>query len=353
MFLGLNGTGVTSCVLTGHDIDDSAASTSFSEAGVTASVETVLEAVDELGEEGFRFVPLREFLTGRRERKLALLTFDDGLQSLYHKLFPRLCERGIPALVFLVSGGHRYNPDPFPLWLFSLRDSRARLSDEELACLESLAEVDRVLCDARKTSLRELLSSSLGDLCQVFRETLTQAELENVADAIAEFELAPQMVLTREQIESMRASGWIEFGAHSVTHRPLSDLTRAEAEREVVESCESVAKIVDRPQSDVAFAYPFGAATPAAERIVRAKCVAGFTMHNRRLTTLDRDSSIPRVSLDPASLGRARAATRADRYQSLMQERARSRIRHGRAWHLVGPLVHGLRRIERLAPLGR
>ncbi len=49
---------------------------------------------------GYRFVSPEEFLRDRKSDAL-LLTFDDGLESLYDSVFPLLVERSIPALIFI------------------------------------------------------------------------------------------------------------------------------------------------------------------------------------------------------------------------------------------------------------
>jgi peptidoglycan/xylan/chitin deacetylase (PgdA/CDA1 family) len=49
---------------------------------------------------GYRFVGPEEFLRDRKAEAL-LLTFDDGLESLYYDVFPLLRKRSIPAVVFI------------------------------------------------------------------------------------------------------------------------------------------------------------------------------------------------------------------------------------------------------------
>jgi len=63
-----------------------------------------------------------------------------------------------------------------------------------------------------------------------------------------------QPYLTTEQIRQLHADGFA-IGAHSLSHRRLQDLPRAEAEHEIVESCRIVREITG--QTTVPFAFPY------------------------------------------------------------------------------------------------
>jgi hypothetical protein len=60
--------------------------------------------------------------------------------------------------------------------------------------------------------------------------------------------------LTTEQIRELHADGFT-IGAHSRSHRRLQDLSRADAEHEIVESCRIVREIT--AQASVPFAFPY------------------------------------------------------------------------------------------------
>jgi peptidoglycan/xylan/chitin deacetylase (PgdA/CDA1 family) len=73
-------------------------------------------------------------------------------------------------------------------------------------------------------------------------------------------------LLSWSQLAEMVTAGF-EIGAHSVTHRPLTEITPAEAEREIVESKERIEEELGRPVKT--FAYPFGMFTRTHCEIVR------------------------------------------------------------------------------------
>jgi len=72
--------------------------------------------------------------------------------------------------------------------------------------------------------------------------------------------LCPDMAeiekLTEEQILEIQASGLVEFGAHTMTHINLSQVSDEDAKHEISESKKYVEKLLGIPCSS--FAYPFG-----------------------------------------------------------------------------------------------
>ena len=60
--------------------------------------------------------------------------------------------------------------------------------------------------------------------------------------------------LSVEQILQLRSDGFV-IGAHSCSHRRLKDLTRRDAEREIVDSCRRIHELTG--QASVPFAFPY------------------------------------------------------------------------------------------------
>ena len=63
-----------------------------------------------------------------------------------------------------------------------------------------------------------------------------------------------QPYLTSEQIRQLHADGFT-IGAHSCSHPRLQDLARADAEREIVDSCRIIRDMTG--QQSVPFAFPY------------------------------------------------------------------------------------------------
>lgn len=75
-----------------------------------------------------------------------------------------------------------------------------------------------------------------------------------------------QPLLSWEQVGDLARQG-IGFGAHSVTHRVLTELSSADAERELVESRSEIQ--VRTGQEVEFFCYPYGRWNPALREMVR------------------------------------------------------------------------------------
>ncbi|MCC6546261.1 polysaccharide deacetylase family protein [Candidatus Sumerlaeota bacterium] len=89
------------CVVMYHGIDSSGSV-------VSTAPELFERQIMTWKSQGIRFLCLSEFLAfvhgeQRVEQNAILLTFDDGLRSVYQNAFPLLRREGIPAIVFLVS----------------------------------------------------------------------------------------------------------------------------------------------------------------------------------------------------------------------------------------------------------
>lgn len=82
----------------------------------------------------------------------------------------------------------------------------------------------------------------------------------------------PAALLKPRQILEMAKSGLVEFGAHSLNHRKLTELGAKEIEREVVGSKKALEALLKKPV--LSFAYPYGDANERIKSITKA---AGFT----------------------------------------------------------------------------
>jgi len=58
--------------------------------------------------------------------------------------------------------------------------------------------------------------------------------------------LPPLPLLSREEVRELDAQG-VEFGSHTVTHRPLPELSAAEQTREIVDSKRALEELLDHP----------------------------------------------------------------------------------------------------------
>lgn len=76
-------------------------------------------------------------------------------------------------------------------------------------------------------------------------------------------------------LSSLPKNGFIDVGAHTVTHTQLSSLSQSEQESEISGSKSDLEKILDRPI--YTFAYPFGERGDYSEDSIRLAREAGFS----------------------------------------------------------------------------
>jgi peptidoglycan/xylan/chitin deacetylase (PgdA/CDA1 family) len=116
-----------------------------------------------------------------------------------------------------------------------------------------------------------------------------------VAGALGPDELPPRLCGPPMDAGALRetAAAGLDIGAHGMTHRALSLLTAADAEREILDSRDVLEGLLGRPVR--AFAYPFGIAPPAARRLVRDRFDAGFGVTMGVVTTRSRAEHLERI----------------------------------------------------------
>jgi peptidoglycan/xylan/chitin deacetylase (PgdA/CDA1 family) len=320
----------------GHDVQaDAAERRSTAEAGVSLPLAGLLELLDAVRDRGLRFVGFRDFMALRHREPVALLTFDDGYASLYTDLHPELRRRGIPSLVFLISGVYQHGHESLPFQVFALRDRRDALAPEALAALEALPEMAEVPGGA---TLKTLLARPEAEVARAFG-ALDRAAAMSLERRIAKLGVVPRTTLGAGQIERMLASGLVDFGAHSVSHVSFQRIPPADVAGEIVESCRFLGEMLGRPPRELPFAYPYGAVTPRARAVVRRHCAAGFTTSERRLTRLDADDLIPRLELRPDLGARLDAAGALRDWAGSLAERVTLRLRAGLRRARQSPLL--------------
>jgi peptidoglycan/xylan/chitin deacetylase (PgdA/CDA1 family) len=101
-------------------------------------------------------------------------------------------------------------------------------------------------------------------------------------------------LLSWSELAQMAAAGF-EVGAHSVTHRPLTEISAAEAEREIVESKATIEKQLGRPVRT--FAYPFGMFTRVHYEIVRQHFRAACSTKLDKAKPADDRYRLPRLEI--------------------------------------------------------
>lgn len=243
----------------------------------------------------FSIVPLAEYLEEKRKsralvRRLAALTFDDGVGSTFRRVFPFLEQKRIPATFFLSTGhleGGRL------LWFCYLNALCFENSYEEVTSegrvfpLRTLAE--RI--EARR--VLEALARRGDDPSDFTRELESAYPLP--------LELREEYGgMTHAQVRAAAASHHVEIGSHTVTHPFLSRKSRGEQYEEIRESRTVLSALTDR--SIRYFAYPAGDYDHETLGLLRQEGFeAGFATISRKLGP-DEILELDRIGIYSAAL---------------------------------------------------
>lgn len=211
------------------------------------------------------------------ERPTAVITFDDGFQSVHDVALPILKRMGLPATVFVVSG--LVGTDD-TLWYCRLNRALGAATRRSLEWREESFTLDSALERARagaifQERLKELPHPMLLHELSALVGALGDDAQRPVPPA------SPYRMLGTREIEALVASGLFEVGAHGVSHAILSLLPAPEREREITESIEGVKRLTGRACRY--FSYPNGR---AADYDLEARRVLGDLAIDAAVTSI-------------------------------------------------------------------
>jgi peptidoglycan/xylan/chitin deacetylase (PgdA/CDA1 family) len=204
-----------------------------------------------------------------------VFTFDDGYLDNYTHALPWAEELRVPISVFPVPA-YAESGRCFwwlaPRYLVSLtRAERVVLGDRDYD-LSRDADRDALVADMH-TSLLEAASLEAREALVGRAEQAMGVSLPTRRGAATDDGALPA---TWAELMQMRESGWVSFGAHTVHHPVLAQLTDGhELEREVRDSRRELEQRLDQPVRT--FAYPIGKFRDIGDRGVRAVREAGYT----------------------------------------------------------------------------
>jgi peptidoglycan/xylan/chitin deacetylase (PgdA/CDA1 family) len=259
-----------------------------------------------------RVVPLRwlsaELARGRIPKRVAVVTFDDGYADVLTQAKPVLERYACPATVFLVTG--------------VIGDSRAFWWDElsrmvfetpvlppELE-MEIAGRVHRWRIDSRLAgSSNHRLGDGLGltreqlhyELWRLLRPLEPGPRWEFLmrlclwAGMVIEAD-SVHRPLAAEEVRRLATPGFIDIGAHTVTHPALSMLDEAKQRCEIEGSRITCEDLIGEPIHT--FAYPFGDFDEASAACVRdAGFACACTTQGGRVSRQSNPMRLPRFGI--------------------------------------------------------
>jgi peptidoglycan/xylan/chitin deacetylase (PgdA/CDA1 family) len=255
-----------------------------------------------------RVVPLswlaKELGQGRAPKRTAAVTFDDGYADVLSEGYPILEQFNCPATVFLTTGSiGRAEPfwwDELAHILLSVDVLPGSLNVEIGGRMHSwrLANPDaQGLPEPDGTDARSL-HLALWALLRPLDNAARHQHLVSLAHwaGTARLSAAESRAMDAGEIRRLEQPGFIDIGAHTVTHPSLPLLDRAGQKAEVEESrraCEALAGVaID------GFAYPFGDYDDASVATVRsARFVYACTTEPGTLATRCDLLRLPRATI--------------------------------------------------------
>ncbi len=187
----------------------------------------------ELVQRYFSVQPLEALVANGAPPNAIAITFDDGYRDNYTHAFPILRELGLPATIFLVTGAVDANRLIWHDRIFdAFHRTTAPIPDKHHELAAILGEVRCVGPDERSELISRLLQRLGVDSSDVGWDKLTWADAREMA-----------------------AAG-IRFGAHTLDHPILSQVSAMEARRQVKGSKERIESELGCEVTS--FAYPNG-----------------------------------------------------------------------------------------------
>ncbi|MGE5324950.1 MAG: polysaccharide deacetylase family protein [Actinomycetota bacterium] len=192
-------------------------------------------------------------LDERRDASQAVaITFDDGYRDLYTHAFPVLRKYGIPATVYLtaaaIESGEISWYDRIFVAAMTTRRNYLSIGGDKAKTLALSSRESRILAATEIVkTLRGYSNQARVNACRALEQ-----EAELPASEVRD------RMLTWAQIKEMQKAG-ITFGAHTMTHPVVGQLSKGEHQQELAASRKL---LQDRLQTPVEhFAYPFGSAS--------------------------------------------------------------------------------------------
>jgi peptidoglycan/xylan/chitin deacetylase (PgdA/CDA1 family) len=211
-------------------------------------------------------VPLSELRarlrSGRRERPVAAVTFDDGYADNLHAAKPVLQRHGVPATVFLATG---YIGSARRFWWDALAQSvlacDALPTRLELECAGQRFSYDDPRL-ALPNDAGRLARRSLHDRLWQWLSSLADHDRRNAIETIQEWApggpppAADELPMTDAEVRSLIADGLVEIAGHTANHCMLSRLPASAKAVEIERSWHDCRRLAG--QNPRSFAYPHG-----------------------------------------------------------------------------------------------
>jgi peptidoglycan/xylan/chitin deacetylase (PgdA/CDA1 family) len=178
------------------------------------------------------------------------ITFDDGFRDNYEKAYPILRKYNASATIFLTTG---YIDSGTAPWFIKLRYIFMQTAKTHFNLSRNGTNISLPMRTRKeKFAASDKVMAYLKDCPDHDRRPLLDMLCEELG--VSTFGLN-DLMLTWDQIKEM-AEHKISFGAHTISHPILRQISMEKAESEILQSKETIEAKIEKPVTS--FAYPFG-----------------------------------------------------------------------------------------------
>jgi len=208
----------------------------------------------------YSFIGISDFVRQKEQGQKAgknqvIITIDDGHYDNYIYAFPVLKRYSVPAIIYLCTGWINGIEKPWRLDVVSLLQSQTELKfewkkKEYIFKLNSVKEVQYAY-----SQLSCLIVHEYDEQRETLLNVLNECGLKKRSNG--------KLFLSWSDILKMYQAG-IEFGAHTITHPLLAQITENQMKKEIFRSVVEIEKKIGFKVEH--FAYPYGGENAAQNR---------------------------------------------------------------------------------------
>ena len=221
----------------------------------------------------YMVLPLSVLLERRRDGILSdrtvAITFDDGFENNFTIAFPILRHYNVPATFFLATG---FIGVTRVFWADKIE---YLLNESPLLTLylESLGQEFDLSSTSEKKESLQVIKHRLKETSGLVNDVVS--ELERESQTAPKYAYKDYRTLTWDQVREMHRSGLCEFGAHTVDHLILGQISTQDKKYQILESRHKLEKELGE-RVDL-FSYPEGQSTHFDHETIQIIKDSGFS----------------------------------------------------------------------------
>ncbi|MCP4264242.1 MAG: polysaccharide deacetylase family protein [Candidatus Brocadiaceae bacterium] len=218
--------------------------------------------------DNYEIIHFSEIPEEETDRRMCIVTFDDGLKECYTKVFPLLRQMNAKAVFFICSKvynqksvltvqkahmlTHRLGSDEFRNKFYAVLNERYKHIERKFPTGVNFDEIypyDTVVVRKFKLDMNYTLPVNVVDdvISNILQDTY----------GLSESIIADDIYMTDGQLKEMCQSELVEIGAHTHSHYLMSRLSRDDQAREIKLSVEYLQENLGCTMP-ITFSYPFG-----------------------------------------------------------------------------------------------